>query len=110
MIHRNLLAAAAVVLLAATTGCHCNRGPCAGGCYDPQQGVFGNLIGSLKADAECDACLAGDARWNRHGRRGLDATAGMLPSGPPSAAVTYPYYTTRGPRDFLAVDPRGIGP
>jgi hypothetical protein len=31
-------------------------------------------------------------------------------SGPPSAAVTYPYYTTRGPRDFLAKNPRGIGP
>lgn len=32
------------------------------------------------------------------------------PAGPPTAAVTYPYYTTRGPRDFLASDPRGIGP
>jgi hypothetical protein len=24
--------------------------------------------------------------------------------------VTYPYYTNRGPRDFLAENPRGIGP
>ena len=31
-------------------------------------------------------------------------------SGPPTAGVTYPYYTTRGPRDFLAKNPRGIGP
>ena len=30
--------------------------------------------------------------------------------GPPSAGVTYPYYTTRGPRDFLAASPRSIGP
>jgi hypothetical protein len=30
--------------------------------------------------------------------------------GPASAAVTYPYYTNRGPRDFLAAEPRGIGP
>jgi hypothetical protein len=30
--------------------------------------------------------------------------------GPPSGAITYPYYTTRGPRDFLAENPRSIGP
>ncbi|MBN2022339.1 MAG: hypothetical protein JW809_06050 [Pirellulales bacterium] len=30
--------------------------------------------------------------------------------GPASAAITYPYYTTRGPRDFLARNPRSIGP
>lgn len=28
----------------------------------------------------------------------------------PMGAVTYPYYTLRGPRDFLASDPRSIGP
>lgn len=27
-----------------------------------------------------------------------------------SATVTYPYYTLHGPRDFLAKNPRGIGP
>ena len=31
-------------------------------------------------------------------------------AGPPTGGVTYPYYTTRGPRDFLASNPRGIGP
>lgn len=31
-------------------------------------------------------------------------------SGPPQGAIAYPYYTPRGPRDFLATDPRGIGP
>ena len=35
-----------------------------------------------------------------------DAYAG----GPPTAQVTYPYYTNRAPRDFLAKAPRGIGP
>ena len=30
-------------------------------------------------------------------------------SGPPGGSVTYPYYTNRGPRDFLAAQPRGIG-
>ena len=32
------------------------------------------------------------------------------PAGPPTAAVTYPYYTTRGPRDFLLDQPQTIGP
>ncbi len=31
-------------------------------------------------------------------------------AGPPTGGVTYPYYTTRGPRDFLARNPRSIGP
>ena len=30
--------------------------------------------------------------------------------GPPVGQVTYPYYTNRGPRDFLVDNPRGIGP
>jgi hypothetical protein len=29
--------------------------------------------------------------------------------GPPSAAIAYPYYTTRGPRDFLEPNPPTIG-
>ena len=31
-------------------------------------------------------------------------------AGPPTGATSYPYYTTRGPRDFLARNPRSIGP
>jgi hypothetical protein len=31
-------------------------------------------------------------------------------SGPPVGTVVYPYYTVRGPRDFLAKDPPSIGP
>jgi hypothetical protein len=31
-------------------------------------------------------------------------------AGPPTGATTYPYYTNRGPRDFLARNPRDIGP
>ncbi|MBX3420932.1 MAG: hypothetical protein KF752_05170 [Pirellulaceae bacterium] len=36
------------------------------------------------------------------------AGAGMA-SGDPMAQVAYPYYTTRGPRDFLVNDPPTIG-
>jgi hypothetical protein len=31
------------------------------------------------------------------------------PQGPPSAQVAYPYYTIRGPRDFLMDNPPSIG-
>ena len=31
------------------------------------------------------------------------------PAGPPTAAYAYPYYTIRGPRDFLTKNPPGIG-
>jgi hypothetical protein len=50
----------------------------------------------------CGGCL---------GKNRGAAAAGMAEdSGPPSGAVTYPYYTVRGPRDFLARNPRSIGP
>ena len=32
------------------------------------------------------------------------------PSGPATGAVAYPYYTTRGPRDFFMDNPGSIGP
>lgn len=32
------------------------------------------------------------------------------PSGPATGAVAYPYYTTRGPRDFFMDAPDSIGP
>jgi hypothetical protein len=31
------------------------------------------------------------------------------PAGPPTGAVTYPYYTTRGPRDYFTNNPPSIG-
>jgi hypothetical protein len=34
----------------------------------------------------------------------------MQPQQPPMAAITYPYYTLRGPRDFLERTPTPIGP
>lgn len=32
------------------------------------------------------------------------------PHGPPTGQITYPYYITKGPRDFLMDDPPSIGP
>ncbi|MGD0655420.1 MAG: hypothetical protein ABSA16_13845 [Thermoguttaceae bacterium] len=41
--------------------------------------------------------------------RGAGEDEGFAP-GPAAGAVAYPYYTTRGPRDFLARNPQSIGP
>lgn len=50
--------------------------------------------------------------WGLKGPVGLrdKLGAGAAYSGPATGAVTYPYYTTRGPRDFLANNPSDIGP
>lgn len=42
--------------------------------------------------------------------RDRGAQEAAAPAGPATGAVTYPYYTTRGPRDFLAKNPPSIGP
>lgn len=70
----------AVVLVVGLSGCHC----CKPGCGVP--------------------CLSGC------GGGGANMAAAAGPSGPGAGAVTYPYYTNRGPRDFLADDPPSIGP
>jgi hypothetical protein len=49
---------------------------------------------------------------HRHGRGGFgdgDLVLQPAPNGP-VGAVAYPYYTHRGPRDFLVNNPPSIGP
>jgi len=56
--------------------------------------------------------------WNHHRYHGPFHHVHNVPvlpppayaAGPPTPTVTYPYYTTRGPRDFLLDNPPGIGP
>jgi hypothetical protein len=43
-------------------------------------------------------------------RGGEEEAAPAAPQGPQTGTVAYPYYTTRGPRDFLAKNPGSIGP
>ena len=97
----------AIVASAAMTGCQttdCLTGSCANSpencascgkaCGDPSNcestGPFG-----LGRDPNC---RAGQMRR-------CDAAP-----GPPTGTITYPYYTVRAPRDFLATDPPSIGP
>jgi hypothetical protein len=46
----------------------------------------------------------------RFGQGGGLCNHGNMNGGPATPTVVYPYYTTRGPRDFLSSNPRGIGP
>ncbi len=75
---------AALAALISISGCAATRGSCA------------------RAPGTCAAVCRGAGRAC-HGPE-------MAQAGPPTGAVAYPYYTTRGPRDFLASDPPSIGP
>ena len=94
----------------------CETGACGpGGCETGTCGPGG-----------CNDCADGTCRPRHVGRYGglakhhlspeeRAALAGSdygatTPAGPPSGTVAYPYYTTRGPRDFLAKCPPSIGP
>jgi hypothetical protein len=77
---------------------HCQDGECAvGGCHKRHVGRYGGLAKHHLSDEEKAALEASD-----YGATG--------PAGPPTGTVAYPYYTTRGPRDFLAKCPPSIGP
>ena len=78
-------------------GGHCETGPAPHGGPMPHKGKYGGLAKHGMTAAEAAALeAAGDGQ--------------IGPAGPPSGAVAYPYYTTRGPRDFLARRPPTIGP
>jgi len=92
----------------------------------------GGLLGKLKSGGgACQNCQGGVAvgcrprplRWQQGG---LDYSEGLstgllghgagqavnsmpVNPGPPTGTVGYPYYTTRGPRDFLIDNPPSIG-
>jgi hypothetical protein len=107
-------------------GCEqCNGAPCA----DCQSGICptgGCKNGLCHLGENCNACADGRCQERHVGRYGglakhrltpeeqceLDGSdyGATCPPGPPSGAVAYPYYTTRGPRDFLAKCPPSIGP
>jgi hypothetical protein len=86
------------------TGCpdgRCEVGGCQdcdqGACHGPHVGRYGGLAKHHLTDAEKAMLNSSDY-------------GAVQPAGPPTGAVAYPYYTTRGPRDFLAKCPPSIGP
>ncbi len=101
------------------SGCNggCNNGcggACNGGCPPGLTNCPGSRVG----------CTAGPLGWQQGGlnysshlnpgflghNAGSAAAAQPFTPGPPSAQVAYPYYTHRGPRDFLMANPPSIGP
>src|SRR4029079_9340776 len=129
---RLMLALVGTIALSTNSGCCCLErlwchqwGMCPwGGCH--QEGCGG----ACGAGGECASCggggggcatcgadgghgLIGQHHHNAvpgQGHYGTDARAYANSGGPPTGEVAYPYYTNRGPRDFLADDPPSIGP
>lgn len=98
----------------------CQGGACrAGGC---PEGICAGGKCSKCPDGNCGRCahcrhLGRYGGLARHHLSAAEKEALMQsgyevggPAGPPSGAVAYPYYTTRGPRDFLSKCPPSIGP
>jgi hypothetical protein len=124
---RAILLLSAVVLLAGLSGCAAQRGSrpskCTGGsCAQAPENcqacaqVSENCQACDQASENCQSCEnfdnggdPGRLRCRDCGGRGCGRCR-AAESGPPTGTVTYPYYTTRGPRDFLAKNPRSIGP
>jgi hypothetical protein len=84
--------------------CHCAK--CTGG------GLAGGGLG-LPGKNGGLAAQGGGPFQGGNGQLGHEYRATRRiqgPAGPPTAQITYPYYTTRGPRDFLNPAPPSIGP
>lgn len=101
----------------------CNSGHCGDGCEAGPLKRFAGLWG-LHPQAACPTgCEAGKLGWQQGGHRyssflhpgPLGQTAArQIQSrpyypGPATSQVAYPYYTHRGPRDFLMDNPPSIG-
>lgn len=95
-------------------GCSCESGQCCGGCNgDCCNSCGGNQRSCrkrgrlLEGKAMCTVC--GIASGFCPHRGGYPEQTTFNP-GPPTGQVAYPYYTVRGPRDFLMCNPASIGP
>jgi hypothetical protein len=89
---RVLMLLAVVAALLGVTGCHHHRHTVRQGCGNPY----------------CDRCGGGSAGTRvPHLPHGYADEMG--PAGPATAQTAYPYYTVRGPRDFLVNEPSSIG-
>ena len=114
---------------AGTMGCDSCGGGCTSGSCGGLVGLLSGKLGGGKctdpANCVTPETLTGDGYGVRGGQtgplagyfgqhhRGPQSHMGGMPGpadGPPSPTVTYPYYTTRGPRDFFAANPASIGP
>ena len=102
-----LLGLALVITIACSTGCEVlNNNNCrsCNSCRGPI-GCRPCKVGWQRGGTDYQRFLS---RSGHHGRsHAMPASYG--PSGPTTAQVAYPYYTTRGPRDFFVDNPPTIG-
>ena len=96
---------------------HGNAGgqACGHACAPPAATHGGGMSGAVGGHGQGCGCRLCANTWQRGGldyQQYLNHQAYRYQgagSGVPSAAVAYPYYTTRGPRDFLVNNPPTIG-
>ncbi|BBO30504.1 hypothetical protein [Lacipirellula parvula] len=99
-------------------GCDVACGEACGGCEGCCNGGPCSMLAERIAGGGCGAggCGPGGCGLAGCGANGLCPHAGGYPEyptynpGPPTGQTAYPYYTTRGPRDFLMANPPTIGP
>jgi hypothetical protein len=121
---RALFPVLTVIVLVGLTGCqHFGRRPaaCSDGCSAQAPECCQNADASCSRacdDPSADPCQKPHCRFfnglfckDKPERAVPEEAAPEQPSAPPqTGAIAYPYYTTRGPRDFLAKNPGSIGP
>ena len=117
IMNRGILASAVLLAASLSLGCHlgpqksgCSDcgGDCAGGGACAVVEPYGASRNYLPNGGQ-GGPLAG--KHNKH-FRGPQSHVGNMPgpaTGPAQPGITYPYYTTRGPRDFLNPNPPSIG-
>lgn len=92
-----------------TDGSCCLGGGCQGGACGACDGCScGGPCSRLAERVASGMCCGGCAGMGGHG--GTYPEYPTYNPGPPVGQVAYPYYTTRGPRDFLMKNPPSIGP
>ena len=109
----------------------CGNGNCGYGCQDGSCGKCSGMLGKIggKLGIGCGyhggrtGCVTGPIGWQQGGLNysshlnpgflGHHAAGNLnnrpFTAGPPSAQTAYPYYSVRGPRDFLLNNPPTIG-
>ena len=105
---RLFLLAALTLVLAASTGCR-SVNMCKD-CGGKHHGMLGHHGGHAGGHHGGHGGYGGGVPHGMPGYKpGPHHREYIGPQGPPTAQVAYPYYTTRGPRDFLLDNPPSIG-
>jgi len=117
---RALFSAAAIAVLVGLAGCHCGLGGACGvaGC-DTCAAAPEACQSCGQVSPACNVCAAGPGpaceKCSLHVnkmacRKGHLGHRAPMQLGPPMGSITYPYYTVKGPSDFLATETRPLGP